>query len=125
MTKIIMNKEMPLSVEWIPQNAYMHNSLDHLLPGDRNQDFLIIKQEASDFFQNSLNSQSAQNKVVHRQVFPKEKDKEIKQSSDLDALPTVSFNRLFYSLLRQINYRNPAIALRLYLFFCIFENSFN
>lgn len=91
-----MNKEMPLSVEWIPQNAYMHNSLDHLLPGDRNQDFLIIKQEA-EFFQNNLNSQSVQNKVVHLQISTKEKDKETRQQSSYsDALTTVSFNLLYY-----------------------------
>jgi len=113
MTKIIMNKEMPLSMEWIPQNAYMHNSLDHLLPGDRNQDFLIIKQEA-EFFQSTLNSQSVQNKVVHLQVLPKEKDKEIKQQSNyLDTLATVSFNCLQLSLLKQINYKNTAIVLGL------------
>lgn len=94
MTIIRMNKEMPLSVEWIPQNTYMHNSLDHLLPGDRNQDFLIIKQE-TEFFQNNLNSQSAQNKVLHLQV-SKEKDRETRQQSSYsDALTTVSFN-LFY-----------------------------
>lgn len=75
-----MNKEMPLSMEWIPQNAYVHNSLDHLLPGDRNQDYLIIKQEA-EFFQSTLSSQSGQNKVVHLQVLSKEKDKEIKQQN--------------------------------------------
>ncbi|XP_071626785.1 uncharacterized protein [Temnothorax longispinosus] len=87
MTKIIMNKEMPLSVEWMPQNAYMHNSLDHLLPGDRNQDFLIIKQEA-EFFQSTLSSQSAQNKA-HLQVLSKEKDKEIKQENSYsDVLAT-------------------------------------
>ncbi|XP_025986252.1 zinc finger protein 493 isoform X2 [Solenopsis invicta] len=80
MTKI-MNKEMPLSVEWMPQNVYMNNSLDHLLPGDRNQDYLIIKPEA-EFFQSTLNSQSEQDKVVPLQVplSPKE-DKEIKEQS--------------------------------------------
>lgn len=71
---------MPLSMEWMPQNVYVHNSLDHLLPGDRNQDFLIIKQEA-EFFQNTLSSQSGQNKV-HLQVLSKEKDKEIKQQNN-------------------------------------------
>lgn len=86
---------MPLSVEWTP-NAYMNNSLDHLLPGDRNQDFLIIKQEA-EFFQSTLNSQSVQNKVV--QVLSKERDKEIKQQnsySDAVATPcqTDSINQL-------------------------------
>lgn len=87
---------MPLSVEWMPQNAYVHNSLDHLLPGDRNQDYLIIKQEA-EFFQSTLNSQSAQNKVVPLQMLPKEKNKEIKQqSSCLDVLATVSFDLLLY-----------------------------
>ncbi|EGI65943.1 PREDICTED: zinc finger protein 493-like isoform X1 [Acromyrmex echinatior] len=81
-----MNKEMPLSVEWIPQNTYMHNSFDHLLPEDRNHDFLIIKQEA-EFFQNTLNSQSAQNKIMHLQVLSKE-NKEIKQqNSYLDPTP--------------------------------------
>lgn len=80
---------MPLSVEWIPQNAYMHNSLDHLLPGDRNQDFLIIKQE-TEFFQSTLSSQSAQNKVVHLPVLSKEKNKEIKQESSYSDA-TVSF----------------------------------
>jgi len=93
---------MPLSMEWIPQNAYMHNSLDHLLPGDRNQDFLVIKQEA-EFFQNTLNSQSVQNKAVHLQVLPKEKDKEIKQqSSYLDALATVSLQS-FATILIEAN----------------------
>lgn len=82
---------MPLSMEWIPQNAYVHNSLDHLLPGDRNQDYLIIKQEA-EFFQSTLSSQSGQNKVVHLQVLSKEKDKEIKQQNSY--LATVSFNLL-------------------------------
>ncbi|XP_018404920.1 PREDICTED: zinc finger protein 493-like [Cyphomyrmex costatus] len=82
-----MNKEMPLSVEWIPQNAYINNSLDHSLPEDRNQDFLIIKQK-TEFFQSTLNSQqSAQNKIVHLQVLSKE-NKEIKQeSSYLNAKP--------------------------------------
>ncbi|XP_012524554.1 zinc finger protein 85 [Monomorium pharaonis] len=88
MTKIIMNKEMPLSVEWMPQNAYVHSALDHLLPGDRSQDYLIIKQEA-EFFQNTLNLQSAQNKVVPLQVSSKEKDKEIEQqNSCLDTTPS-------------------------------------
>lgn len=92
---------MPLSVEWMPQNAYMHNSLDHLLPGDRNQDFLIIKQEA-EFFQSSLSLQSAQNKVVHLQVSPKEKDKEIKQQSNYsDVLAAVSFKSFTLSLLHK------------------------
>jgi len=113
MTKIIMNKEMPLSVEWMPQNTYMHNSLDHLLPGDRNQDFLIIKQEA-EFFQNSLSLQSAQNKVVHLQVSPKEKDKEIKQQSSYsDALATVSFNLLVHPYYQIKRFVETLIALGL------------
>lgn len=86
-----MNKEMPLSVEWMPQNAYVRNSLDHLLPGERNQhNFVFVKQE-TEFFENALNSQSVQNTVVHLQVSSKEKAKEIKQeSSHLDIL--VSFD---------------------------------
>ncbi|XP_011640803.1 zinc finger protein 493-like [Pogonomyrmex barbatus] len=68
-----------ISMEWIAQNAYINNSLDHLLPGNKSQDFLI-KQEAK-FFQSALNSQSGQNGIVHMQVTPKEKDKEIKQES--------------------------------------------
>lgn len=81
MTKIRMNKEMPLSVEWMPQNAYVRNSLDHLLPGERNQrSFVFVKQEA-EFFESTLNSQSVQNTVVHLQVSSKEKDKEVKQEN--------------------------------------------
>ena len=81
---------MPLSVEWISQNTYMHNSFDHLLPEDKNQDFLIIKQEA-EFFQSTLNSQqSAQNKIMHLQVLSKENKESKQQNSYLD--PTVSFN---------------------------------
>ncbi|KAL6427587.1 hypothetical protein ACFW04_008812 [Cataglyphis niger] len=87
MTKIRMNKEMPLSVEWMPQNTYVRNSLDHLLPGERNQrSFVFVKQEA-EFFESTLNSQSVQNTVLHLQVSSKEKDKKIKQeSSHLDVL---------------------------------------
>jgi hypothetical protein len=114
MTKIIMNKEMPLSVEWMPQNVYMHNSLDHLLPGDRNQDYLIIKSEA-EFFQSTLNSQSDQDKVVPLQVplSPKE-DKEIKeQSSCSDVLAPVSFDLSFYPCSKKLG--NTARALRLHV----------
>lgn len=92
-----MNKEMPLSVEWMPQNTYVRSSLDHLLPGERNQrSFVFVKQE-TEFFEN-LNSQHVQNTVVHLQVSSKEKNKEIKQeSSHLDVL--VCFNlQLFICL---------------------------
>lgn len=76
---------MPLGVEWMPQNAYVRSSLDHLLPGERNQrSFVFVKQE-TEFFESALNSQHVQNTVVHLQVSSKEKDKEIKQeSSHLD-----------------------------------------
>ncbi|EZA53562.1 hypothetical protein DMN91_005990 [Ooceraea biroi] len=87
MTKIRMNKEMPLSVEWIPQNTYTHNSLDHLLPGDRNQNnFVFIKQE-TDFFENALNSQLVPKTVMCLQVPSKEKDKEIKQQNSCSDMP--------------------------------------
>lgn len=76
-----MNKEMPLSVGWMPQNAYVRNSLDHLLPGERNQrNFVFVKQE-TEFFESALNSQPVQNTVVHLQVSSKEKDQEIKKES--------------------------------------------
>jgi hypothetical protein len=92
MIEIRMNKEMPLSVEWIPQNAYMHNPLDHLLPGDQNQNnFVFIKQE-TDLFDGTLNSQLVTPRAVMcLQVPSKEKDKEIKQQNSLsDMLMTVS-----------------------------------
>lgn len=93
MTKIRMNKEMPLSVEWMPQNAYMHNSLDHLLPGEQNQHTLVFEKDNVEFFENAqLNSQSVQNGTMCLQVSPKEKDKEIKEKSNcLNVLQTVSF----------------------------------
>lgn len=72
-----MNKEMPLSIEWIPQNTYTHSSLDHLLPGDRNQcNYSLVKQEA-EFFENTSSPQSMQN-VMRLQISPKEKDKKAK-----------------------------------------------
>ncbi|XP_011140634.1 zinc finger protein 493-like [Harpegnathos saltator] len=83
MTKIRMNKEMPLSLEWMPQSTYMHNSLDHLLPGDRNQhDFVYIKQETeTEFLQNTLNTQSVQNIVCLHEVSSKE-NKEAKEQNN-------------------------------------------
>ncbi|XP_011252782.1 zinc finger protein 14 homolog [Camponotus floridanus] len=94
MTKIRMNKEMPLGVEWMPQNAYVRSSLDHLLPGERNQrSFVFVKQE-TEYFESALNSQHVQNTVVHLQVSSKEKDKEIKQeSSHLDPCQTSPLNQ--------------------------------
>ncbi|XP_014469270.1 PREDICTED: putative zinc finger protein 724 isoform X2 [Dinoponera quadriceps] len=87
MTKIRMNKEMPLSLEWMPQSTYMHNSLDHLLPGDRNQrNFVFIKQE-SEFLENTLNvTPSVQNIVRLHEVSSKE-NKEAKQQNDCSDMP--------------------------------------
>ncbi|XP_011875342.1 PREDICTED: zinc finger protein 135-like isoform X2 [Vollenhovia emeryi] len=79
-----MNKEMPMSVEWMPQNAYMHGSLDHLLPADRGQDFIIIKEEA-EFYQSSLSAQL--------QVSPRESDREIKRRGSDPADQADSLNQ--------------------------------
>lgn len=81
MTKIRMNKEMPLSLEWVPQSTYMHNSLDHLLPGDRNQrNFVFIKQE-TEFLDNTLNTQSVEHIMRLQEVTYKE-DKEVTSQED-------------------------------------------
>nr|XP_012226934.1 PREDICTED: zinc finger protein 678-like [Linepithema humile]XP_012226935.1 PREDICTED: zinc finger protein 678-like [Linepithema humile] len=90
MTKIRMNKEMPLSVEWMPQNAYMHNSLDHLLPGEQNQHNLVFVKDDVEFFETALNSQSVQNRTMRLQISSKEEAMEIKQeSSFLNASQTI------------------------------------
>lgn len=75
-----MNKEMPLNVEWMPQSAYMHKSLDHLLPADQNQpsNVIFIKQE-EEFFE--LNSHPVQNTAYLRASF-KENNKEVKEHID-------------------------------------------
>ncbi|XP_032687471.1 zinc finger protein 726-like [Odontomachus brunneus] len=78
MTKIRMNKEIPLTLEWMPQNTYIHNSLDHLLPEDQNQrNFVFIKQE-TEFLDNTLNTVQNVCTVRLHEISSKE-DKEIKQ----------------------------------------------
>lgn len=93
MTEIRMDMEIPLSVEWMPQNTFMHSSLNRLLPEDQNQsNFVFIKQE-SEFFESTLNSESVQN-IARLQVPSIEKDKEVKQQiSCSDTAVTVSFRQ--------------------------------
>lgn len=86
-----MNKEMPLTLEWMPQNTYIHNSLDHLLPEDQNQrNFVFIKQE-TEFLDNTLNTQSVQNVcTVHLHEITSKEDKEVRQQNNHSNV-TVSF----------------------------------
>lgn len=76
-----MNKEMPLSLEWMPQSTYMHNSSDHLLPADQNQrNFVFIKQEA-ELIENTLNTQSIQY-IVHLQEVSSKEQKQAQKQND-------------------------------------------
>lgn len=85
---------MSPSVEWMPQNAYMHNSLDHLLPGEQNQHDLVFVKEEVEFLENALNSQPVQNRTMCLQVSPEEKNKEInkQENSCLNMPEMVSFD---------------------------------
>lgn len=88
---------MLLSIEWIPKNAYTHNSLDHFLPmGDQDgRNVVFIKQEP-EFLEKALNTQTLKNMLVTMQV-PESKDKdENKQQTCQETPATVNFQ--YFSL---------------------------
>ncbi|KAL0117383.1 hypothetical protein PUN28_010308 [Cardiocondyla obscurior] len=64
--------------EKIPQSTCVRKSLDHLLPEDKSQDFLTIKQE-TEFLKNTQSSQFEENKVIYVQLLSEEKDEKVKQ----------------------------------------------